>query len=67
MRNETIVTLKRLASQGDYPEIVRMAEKLGYVRSPAAIERESEENTVGQYGITLDEAWEHLNNLGYYF
>jgi hypothetical protein len=47
----------------DYAEIIRFAEQHGYTRSAAAIAREAEEGSVGQYGLTLDEASAYIRKL----
>ena len=40
----------------EYSDIIRFAESHGYRRSTAAIAREQDEGSIGQYGLTLDEA-----------
>ena len=48
----------------DYATIIRTAEAHGYRRSREARERETEEGSVGQYGVTLDEACDYLGKHG---
>jgi len=47
----------------DYYAIIRAAEQRGYVRSAAALARESEEGSIGQMGVTLDEACHYLEHV----
>ena len=49
----------------DYATIIRTAEELGYRRSLTALERETDIGSVGQFGITLDEACDYLIRAGH--
>ena len=46
-----------------YGEIIAQAEQLGYIRSAEAALRESKEGSIGQYGLTLDEAIDFLKRI----
>ena len=47
-----------------YSDIIAFAEQHGYRRSVSAINRESEGGSIGQYGITLDEACDFIRAKG---
>ena len=61
MKNTRTINL----DTAEYGEIIQFAESRGYKRSQAAIQRESEEGSVGQHGITLDEAVSFLRTCGF--
>ena len=48
----------------EYGAIIRFAEAHGFRKSSAAVAREAEEGSVGQYGLTLDEACDFIRANG---
>ena len=57
---DAYAAMQHVTSHAQYSQIIQAAESRGYVRSADALSREAEEGTVGQYGLTLDEAVEYL-------
>ncbi len=47
-----------------WDNVVRFAEEHGYKRSKTALEREGEEGSIGQYGLTVDEAVDFIRRNG---